>query len=80
MAKQLEQFPAEIRENLLDGAQQIFVTAYNSAIEDGLSEEAATQVAWNSLHPNYEQGPDGKWHIRANEPGIHGKAITTGGN
>lgn len=81
MAKKLEEFPQEIQESLTDGSQQIFVAAFNSAVSDGLDEEAATNVAWNSLKPNYEKGSDGKWHFRqASDTGIHNKPITTGGN
>jgi cation transport regulator len=81
MTKKIEDFPQEIQQNLVDGAQQIFITAFNSAVSDGLSEDAATEVAWNSLKPNYEQGADGKWHFKqASDTGIHNKAITTGGN
>ncbi len=81
MAKKLEEFPQEIQETLADGSQQIFVAAFNSAVSDGLDETAATQVAWNSLKPNYEKGPDGKWHFRQQpDTGIHNKSITTGGN
>lgn len=79
MAKQLDEFPTEIREKLTDGAEQIFVAAYNSAISDGMDEEAATRVAWNSLKPNYQEGEDGKWHIHT-DTAIHNKPITTGGN
>lgn len=81
MAKQLEEFPQEIQENLADGSQQIFVTAYNSAVSDGLDEEAATNVAWNSVKQNYEKGADGKWYFRQQpDTGIHHKAVTSGGN
>jgi cation transport regulator len=64
MAKQLEDFPADVRENLTDGSQQIFLAAFNSASANGMSEEGALQVAWNSLKPGFEQGSDGKWHRR----------------
>jgi cation transport regulator len=80
MAKQLDEFPAEIRENLTDGSQQVFVTAYNSAISDGMSEEGALRVAWNTIEHDFQKGEDGKWRRRADEPGIHNKSITTGGN
>ncbi len=81
MAKQLDAFPREIQEDLTDGAQQIFLAAFNSATTNGMSEAAAMEVAWNSLKPNYEKGADGKWHFRqAPDTGIHNKSITTGGN
>ena len=81
MTKKLDEFPTEIKDRLADGAEQIFVAAYNSAIDNGMDEQAAERVAWNSLRPNYEQGADGKWHFRqAPDTGIHNKPITTGGN
>lgn len=57
----LEQLPNEVREKLPQGAQNIFRAAFNSATEDGLSQEDATQVAWNSLKISYVEGKDGKW-------------------
>ena len=78
--KQLEDLPSDIREQLTDGAQQIFLAAYNSAQQDGMSEEAALKVAWNSIQENYNKGEDGKWHRKPDSAGIHHKAITTGGN
>lgn len=80
MAKQLEDFPADIRENLLDGAQQVFLAAYNSATRDGMGEEAAMQVAWNTIRHDYEQGEDGKWRMRSGDVGVHNKPIVSGGN
>lgn len=80
MAKKLEEFSTEIREDLLEGAQQIFVTAFNAASDNGMSEEAAMQVAWNTVKHDYAKGNDGKWRIAKGESGIHGKAVTSGGN
>jgi len=77
----LPTFPQETQENLADGSQQIFITAFNRAVSDGLDEEAATNVAWNTVKHDYEKGADGKWHFRQHpDTGIHHKAITTGGN
>ncbi len=78
--KKLEEFPAEIKDTLTDGSQQIFVAAYNSASEDGMSEQAAMNVAWNSIKPYYEKGNDGKWHRKPQVTNIHHKAVTSGGN
>ncbi|MCU0534672.1 MAG: ChaB family protein [Hydrococcus sp. Prado102] len=57
----LEQLPNEVKEKLPQGAQQIFMAAFNSASSDGLSEEGAIKVAWNSVKNSYEEGKDGKW-------------------
>lgn len=80
MAKQLDELSADIRENLTDGSQQIFMAALNSAMDNGMDEESAMKVAWNSIETNFEKGPDGKWHPKRDNSGIHHKAITTGGN
>lgn len=56
----LEQLPNEVKEKLPQGAQQIFMAAFNSASSDGLSEEGAIKVAWNSVKNSYEE-KDGKW-------------------
>jgi cation transport regulator len=53
--------PSEVKEQLPEGAQNIFMAAFKSAQEDGMSEEAARNVAWNSVKNSYEQGEDGKW-------------------
>ncbi|MDV2998649.1 MAG: putative cation transport regulator ChaB [Chroococcopsis gigantea SAG 12.99] len=56
-----EQLPNEVKESLPKGGQNIFMAAFNSASSDGLSEEQATQVAWNSVKNIYRQTPEGKW-------------------
>lgn len=78
--KKLEEFPAEIKENLTDGSQQIFVAAYNSASENGMSEQGAMNVAWNSIKASYEQGKDGKWHRKPQVSNSQFKGVTSGGN
>lgn len=57
----LETLPQDIKEYLPQGAQQIFLAAFNSAESDGLSQEGATQVAWNSVRSEYNQSHNGKW-------------------
>lgn len=78
--KQLEDLPNEVKEQLTDGSQQYFLAAYNSASENGMDEQSAMDVAWNSLGVNFEKGQDGKWHKKPEEPGIHYKPVTSGGN
>jgi cation transport regulator len=78
--KKVEDLPSEVRELLADGSEQYFLAAFNSAYENGMNEEAAMDVAWNSLGVNFEKGQDGKWHTKPEEPGIHYKAVTSGGN
>lgn len=45
---QIENLPSEVND-LPEGAQNIFKAAFNSSREDGLSEGAAINVAWNSV-------------------------------
>ncbi len=72
--------PSEVKEQLPEGAQNIFRAAYKSAQEDGLSEEAARKVAWNSIKDGYEQGADGKWHRTPDAANATNKAVPSGGN
>lgn len=60
--EQNEQLPAEVSGKLTDGADQVFLTAFKNSQSDGLSREAAIQVAWNSVKQGFEEGQDGKWH------------------
>jgi cation transport regulator len=81
MANQkLEDLPSDIRDQLADGSQQIFLAAFNSAQSDGLSEEAARKVAWDTVKYDYEQGDDGKWHRKPQPTNATRKAVPTGGN
>ncbi|BAY64904.1 ChaB protein [Calothrix brevissima NIES-22] len=45
-----------------------------------MSEQGARDVAWNSVRNEYERGNGGKWQRKPEDPPIHNKAITTGGN
>ncbi|HAA33053.1 MAG TPA: cation transport regulator ChaB [Cyanobacteria bacterium UBA8553] len=76
---QVNNLPSEVQE-LPEGAQNIFRAAFKSAKEDGLSEEAARDVAWNSIKVEYEQGSDGKWQHKPDASNINNKAVPSGGN
>lgn len=78
--KQLNDLPSEVREQLPEGAQQIFLAALNSAQEEGMDEQAAIKVAWNSVKNGYEQGDDGKWHRTPDASNSTNKGVTSGGN
>jgi cation transport regulator len=58
----VEQLPNEVKEKLPEGAQKIFMAAFNSASSDGISEDGAIKVAWNSVKNSYEEGENGEWH------------------
>lgn len=76
----IDELPEEIKGQLPNEAQQIFVAAFNASQRDGLSEQGAQQVAWNSVKNMYAQGSDGKWYIKGQETAQHNKAVTQGGN
>jgi len=61
----IEELPNDVKEQLPQGAQQIFCAAYNSASRDGLNDNQAHQVAWNSVKNSYEQGEQGQWQHKA---------------
>lgn len=60
-SKTLEQLPENIKSQLPRGAQQIFLAAFNSATSDGLSEDGAEKIAWNSVKTQYQQSSEGQW-------------------
>ena len=78
--KQLDDLPSDVKEQLADGAQQIFLAAFNSAQEDGMDEEAALNVAWTTVKHDYEKGEDGKWHRKPEGSNVHNPGIPSGGN
>lgn len=79
MAKQVQDLPSDLQGTLTEGAQQVFLAALNSAIDNGMDEESAMRVAWTTIEHGFVKGEDGKWH-RHDEPANHDKPITTGGN
>jgi cation transport regulator len=76
----VEDLPAEITEKLPQHGQQIFLAAFNAAQSDGMSEEAAKSVAWNSVSQEYEQREDGKWYQKPEDPAVHNTPTVSGGN
>ncbi len=72
--------PAELQEQLLDGSAPIFMAAMKSAQENGMDEESAKKVAWNTVKHDYFQGEDGKWRRKAQHENVHNKAVQSGGN
>ncbi len=59
--QQLEELPNEVTEKLPQHGQQLFMTAYNAASDDGMDEANATQVAWNSVKNSYAEDKEGNW-------------------
>jgi cation transport regulator len=58
----ISELPQQIKGQLPNEAQQIYMTAFNSATADGMSEEKAQEVAWSSVSNSYEQDAEGNWH------------------
>jgi len=69
--QQLENLPQDIKDQLPQDAQQIFMAAFNGAESDGISESGAQEVAWNTIKHDYRKGDDGKWHRYPQETTDH---------
>lgn len=61
--------PQEIKESLPEEAQNLFIAAYNSFLENSHNEEAAKRVAWQTIERNehFVRGADGKWQRTPHE-------------
>jgi cation transport regulator len=75
----IEDLPAEMKESLPEGARRIFVAAVKSATSDGLDEEEARQVGWNSVRNIYVQDASGQWKPKP-EPSAGGPQGTMSGS
>lgn len=78
--QKVEELPQDLRDKLMEGSQQIYMTAFNSAEEDGMSGESADKVAWNSVRQYYNQSEDGKWYRRPQVTNRHGSMFPLGGS
>lgn len=67
----VENLPQDVKEALPQEAQQLYIAAYNSFLENSQDEAAAARVAWQTIerNENYVRGEDGKWHRSAEETG-----------
>ncbi|PSN17720.1 cation transport regulator ChaB [filamentous cyanobacterium CCP5] len=70
----LEQLPQEVKELTSEG-QKLFMTAFNASVSDGLSDEKAHDVAWNSVKNSFAQDAEGNWQFKA---GMREHDTTTG--
>lgn len=58
----LSELPDSVRDNLPEGAQEIYQAAFNSAWEQyDEDEERAHRVAWSAVKEKYEKSDDGEW-------------------
>ncbi|MFQ4135362.1 ChaB family protein [Nodosilinea sp. PGN35] len=54
-------------QSLPQEAKQIFMAAFNAATSDGLSEDGAHEVAWNSVKNTFVQDNNGEWSFKADK-------------
>lgn len=76
--QQLEDLPNEVTEKLPQHGQQLFMTAYNAASEDGMDEKSATKVAWNSVKNSYAEDENGNWVAVGNTNADRDSIVGTG--
>lgn len=62
--KNRENLPDSVRNALrqVPHAQDIYLSAYNSAMEQYGDESKAHAVAWSAVKEKYEKGDDDLWH------------------
>lgn len=75
----LPQEIASSMDKFQEGSQQIFIAAFKSAKENGMDEQAALNVAWNTVKHDYVE-QDGVWRRRPQQENVHNKAVQAGGN
>ncbi|OKH39726.1 cation transporter [[Phormidium ambiguum] IAM M-71] len=63
--QEINDLPDSVTNHLPKHAQEIFLAAFNSAIEEYDAEETAFKVAWSAVKHKYEKGEDGNWHKKA---------------
>src|SRR5574341_2576706 len=62
--QQNSDLPESARNVLPEAAQTIFRSAFNSAMERGMSEEEAMKTAWAACkEAGYAKGEDGQWSM-----------------
>lgn len=66
---QKSELPSGVANNLPDHAQDIYLSAYNSAFEDHEDEDDAKQIAhriaWSAVKQSYEKSSSGNWHRKS---------------
>lgn len=70
-----DKLPSEITDQLMDGSDQVFMAAFKNGQNDGLSREAAMQMAWNSVKGGFVRSDDGSWHRKS---GADDRTINSG--
>jgi cation transport regulator len=81
--KNLSDLPQDVRDALPEDAQHIFMTAFNSIMDNSGDQETAARVAWETIErdENYVRGESGKWErITQTSEGSHGALPTMSGS
>lgn len=60
--QKITDLPDSVKNHLPKHAQEIFLAAFNNALEEYEEEERAFKVAWSAVKRDYEKGEDGDWH------------------
>ena len=63
--QEINDLPESVKGHLPNHAQEIFLAAFNSALEQYSEEERAFRVAWGAVKRDYEKGDDEKWHKKS---------------
>ncbi|MGB3649900.1 MAG: ChaB family protein [Rivularia sp. (in: cyanobacteria)] len=58
----IKDLPESVKNHFPKHASEIFIAAFNNAIEEYDEEEMAFKVAWTAVKRDYEKGEDGDWH------------------
>ena len=61
----IKDLPDNVKNHLPKHANEIFLAAFNNAIEEYDEEETAFKVAWAAVKRDYEKGEDGNWHPKS---------------
>ena len=80
MPEQAMELPADLQDKLPADAVNIFKAAMKSAQDDGLSEQAAMDVAWNTIKHDFRQDEHGNWHRKPDDTNQTYKGVQSGGN
>lgn len=72
--RKISSLPEKVRKNLPEGAQRIYLEAYNAAYDqyekaskrrpDTTQEETASRVAWTAVKTKYEKNNEGEWVLK----------------
>lgn len=75
----LENLPQDVKDTLPEEAQNMFIAAYNSVLDNNGDDNAAMNVAWQTIerNPHYQRGEDGKWQRLPDMSAVPRGAVST---